>query len=110
MTEEALDRPMAAYFCYVTAPSRDEAVAIGRALVEERLAAAANVIDGATSLYWWQGRLEEASEAVLTLRTRADLVERVTERIRQLHGYRCRASWRCRSPRATPSTSIGSRP
>ena len=80
---------MAAYFCYVTAPSREEAVAIGRTLVEERLTAAANVIDGVTSLYWWQGRLEQASEAVLTLRTRAELVERVTARVRQLHSYRC---------------------
>ena len=39
-------------FLYVTAASRDEALSIGRALVEERLAACANVLPGMTSLYW----------------------------------------------------------
>jgi periplasmic divalent cation tolerance protein len=80
---------MAAYFCYVTAPSRDEALAIGRAIVAERLAASANVIDGAASVYWWRGALEEASEAVLVLKTRAGLIARLCARIKALHSYEC---------------------
>jgi periplasmic divalent cation tolerance protein len=79
----------AAVFCYVTAPSREVALTIGRTVVAERLAASVNVIDGAISVYWWEGRLEEAGEAVLTLRTRAALVERLTARIKELHPYRC---------------------
>ena len=55
---------MALSFCYVTTGSRKEALAIGRAVVGERLAACANVLDGITSIYWWQGALEQASEAV----------------------------------------------
>jgi periplasmic divalent cation tolerance protein len=78
---------MAAYFCYVTAPSRDEALAIGRAVVAERLAASANVLDGSTSIYWWRGTLEQADEAVLILKTRAELVDRLCARIRPLHSY-----------------------
>ena len=80
---------MALYFCYVTADSRDEALTIGRAVVEERLAACANVLDGLTSIYWWQGALEQAGEAVLILKTRAELVDRLTSRIRDLHSYEC---------------------
>jgi periplasmic divalent cation tolerance protein len=80
---------MAAYVCYVTALSRDEALAIGRAIVAERLAAGANVIDGVASVYWWQGRLEEAGEAVLILKTRAELIEPLTARIQDLHSYEC---------------------
>ena len=80
---------MAAHFCYVTTPSRDEALTIGRTVVQERLAACANVLDGMTSIYWWQGALEQAGEAVLVLKTRADLVERLTARIRELHSYEC---------------------
>lgn len=80
---------MVAYLCYVTAPSRDAAVAMGRVVVEERLAAGANVIGGVTSVYWWQGALEEASEAVLILKTRAELIERLTARIKELHAYDC---------------------
>jgi periplasmic divalent cation tolerance protein len=80
---------MAAYFCYVTAPSREVALAIGRTVVEERLAACANVLDGTTSLYWWQGTLEEASEAVLILKTRGELLERLAARVTDLHPYEC---------------------
>ncbi|MGH6903871.1 MAG: divalent-cation tolerance protein CutA [Geminicoccaceae bacterium] len=80
---------MAAYFCYVTAPSREAALAIGRTIVTERLAACANVIDGAASVYWWQGTLEEASEAVLILKTQAELIEPLTARVKALHPYQC---------------------
>jgi periplasmic divalent cation tolerance protein len=49
-------------FCYVTAGSRDEALAIGRALVEERLAACANLIEGMTSVYRWRDTIQEDRE------------------------------------------------
>jgi periplasmic divalent cation tolerance protein len=80
---------VAACFCYVTAGSREEALAIGRAVVEERLAACANVLDGMTSIYWWRGALEQAGEAALILKTRAELVERLTAWIKELHSYEC---------------------
>jgi len=80
---------MGAYFCYVTAPSREQALAIGRTIVQERLAACANVLDGVASVYWWQGTLEEASEAVLILKTRVELIERLSARIKDLHPYQC---------------------
>jgi periplasmic divalent cation tolerance protein len=80
---------MAACFCYVTAGSKDEALRIGRALVDERLGACANVLDSMTSVYWWQGALEQADEAVLIVKTRGELVDRLTARVRELHGYDC---------------------
>lgn len=72
---------------YITAGSRDEALRIGRALVEERLAACANVLDGMTSVYRWNGAVEEAPEAVLIAKTRAALFDRLAERVRALHSY-----------------------
>ncbi len=72
---------------YITAGSRDEAKKIGRALVEGRLAACANVIDGMESVYWWEGKLTEDREAVLIVKTRADLVAAVTARVKALHSY-----------------------
>lgn len=74
-------------FVYMTAATRDDAKRIGRALVEERLAACANVIDGMESVYWWQGKLTEDREAVLIAKTRAELVPALTERVRALHSY-----------------------
>ena len=71
----------------VTGPSTDEAERIGRALVEERLAACANLIPSISSAYWWKGKIEEATEALLILKTRQDLVDRLTTRVRALHRY-----------------------
>lgn len=77
------------FLIYITAPSAEEALTLGRALVEERLAACANVLPGAVSVYWWEGKLAEEPEAVLILKTRADLVEALTDRVRALHPYTC---------------------
>jgi periplasmic divalent cation tolerance protein len=80
---------MSCSLIYVTAGSRDEALKLGRGLVEARLAACANVLDGATSIYWWQGALQQESEAVLVAKTRTELVEAVIAKVRELHSYSC---------------------
>lgn len=72
---------------FVTASGPEEAERIGRALVEERLAACANLIPSISSTYWWKGKIEEASEALLVVKTRQDLLERLTARVRALHSY-----------------------
>lgn len=74
---------------YVTAGDKSQAVDIGRTIVKERLAACANVIEPMTSLYWWDGDVQEDTEAVLILKTRAELVDQLTERVKALHSYDC---------------------
>lgn len=76
-------------FLYVTCGTNEEAVRIGRALVEGRIAACANVIPGMTSIYQWQGEINEDSEVIVLLKTRSDLVDRAVERIKTLHSYEC---------------------
>ena len=73
----------------VTAPSRAEAKAIGRALVEARLAASVNIVPGVSSLYWWEGALREADETMLWAKTRSDLVKPLTAMVKALHSYAC---------------------
>ncbi|MGF1640323.1 MAG: divalent-cation tolerance protein CutA [Rhodospirillales bacterium] len=80
---------MTATMIYITASSPAEALTIGRTVVGERLAACANVLPGVTSVYWWQGEVQEEAEASLILKTRSDLVERLTARVKQLHSYGC---------------------
>jgi periplasmic divalent cation tolerance protein len=80
-----------AVFVYITAPSHAEAVKIGRALVAERLAACANALPGVRSVYWWQGEMEEADEAVLVVKSRATLAGRLIDRVKSLHSYTCPA-------------------
>jgi periplasmic divalent cation tolerance protein len=80
---------MSARTIYVTTGSRDEGIAIGRELVEAQLAACANVLAGATSVYRWQGEVREDAEAIVVLKTRADLVDALVERVKALHSYDC---------------------
>lgn len=80
---------MPVMFVYVTAADLDEAKQIGRQLVEEQLAACANILPGATSIFRWQGKLEEASEAVLILKTTEQKLETLIARAKALHSYDC---------------------
>ena len=74
---------------YVTAASSEQAVALGRAAVEARLAACANVLPGITAIYRWEGVVRQDSEAALLLKTRADLVEPLVAKLREWHSYDC---------------------
>jgi periplasmic divalent cation tolerance protein len=80
---------------YVTTASHDEALRLGAALVEERLAACVNVFPGMTSIYRWEGQVQQSGEASLLLKTRADLVPALTARVRELHRYTlpCVVTW-----------------
>jgi periplasmic divalent cation tolerance protein len=74
---------------YLTAPSFDMADTIGRALVEERLAACVNIVSGMHSIYRWGGKIETAAEVVLIAKSRAALFEEIEKRVRELHPYDC---------------------
>jgi periplasmic divalent cation tolerance protein len=73
----------------MTMATRAEALRIARALVSERLAASANAIPGARSVYRWRGKMVEASECVLVAKTVAGLMDRLIGRVKSLHGYTC---------------------
>jgi periplasmic divalent cation tolerance protein len=70
-----------------TLPDRDAANRIGRRLVEERLAACAQVVGPVASVYWWQGEVETAGEWYCHLKTTATRVEALMARLRELHPY-----------------------
>lgn len=74
---------------YITCASEAEALAIARALVEERLAGSVNVLGQARSIYRWQGRIEDAAEVVLVAKTRAGRMDALIARTRALHSYVC---------------------
>jgi periplasmic divalent cation tolerance protein len=70
-----------------TASSEEEARKIARALVERRLAACVNVVPQITSIYRWQGKVEEAREWLLIVKTTAAAFGQVREVIADLHSY-----------------------
>jgi periplasmic divalent cation tolerance protein len=69
------------------ASSSGEARRIARALVERRLAACVNILPQIESVYRWKGKVEEAQEWLLIIKTTAAGFERVRDVIRELHSY-----------------------
>jgi periplasmic divalent cation tolerance protein len=70
-----------------TLPDRDAAAALGRALVEARLAACISVGRPVQSIYHWRGAIETSTEVPLTIKTRAALFDAVAAAIRARHPY-----------------------
>ncbi len=70
-----------------TAGSLDEARKIARVLVEQRLAACVNIVAPVDSIYRWEGKVEEAQEWLLLIKTTGAAFERVRDAIQQLHSY-----------------------
>ena len=80
---------MPACLVYITAASAEEATRIGRTVVEERLAACVNVHSPITSIYRWQDAIQQDSETVLIAKTPDRLIDRLVERVVELHSYDC---------------------
>jgi periplasmic divalent cation tolerance protein len=72
---------------YATFGDVAEAERIGRALIEERLAACVNILGACRSIYRWQGAIEEAEEVAALFKTSAEAAPRLIERLGQLHSY-----------------------
>lgn len=72
----------------VTCASTKEATRIARAAVERRLAACGNIFSGPVeSIYRWKGKVEQAREALLILKTTRKRFSQLQAAIRQLHSY-----------------------
>ena len=71
----------------VTAGSEEEAATIGRTLVEERLAACANIVPQIRSIYRWKGQIYDEQEFLIIIKTRAEQFEALQERVKKLHSY-----------------------
>lgn len=67
--------------------SAEQARAVARTLVTERLAACANILGPCTSIYEWQGKVEEGAEVPVLFKTSADRRDALMARIAQLHDY-----------------------
>jgi periplasmic divalent cation tolerance protein len=69
------------------AGSREEAQKLASALLETQFAACVNIVGPMESHYWWKNKVEQSVEYLLLIKTVAAAVERVRQKIRQLHSY-----------------------
>jgi periplasmic divalent cation tolerance protein len=71
-----------------TASSLEESKQIARELVDRRLAACVNIVPKIESVYRWEGKVEEAHEFLLLVKTTESAFARVRETIQRLHSYK----------------------
>jgi len=74
-------------FVYMTAGSLAEAQNIGRGLVSAGLAACVNIFPHMTSIYTWEGKIEEASEVVMIAKTSEARIAELIAKVKSLHSY-----------------------
>jgi periplasmic divalent cation tolerance protein len=71
----------------VTTVNKEEAVRIGKGMVNARLAACANVIQGVQSIYRWKGKVVKAQEALLILKSTRPRYRALEKAIKAMHTY-----------------------
>ncbi len=74
---------------YVTAPSLEVAEGLGSELVTKKLAACVNLLPQMTSIYQWEGKVEQSQEVVLLVKTTEAVASAARELILKSHPYDC---------------------
>jgi periplasmic divalent cation tolerance protein len=72
---------------FITVGKREEGTRIARALVEERLAACVNILEDVSSVFRWKGKVEDAKECLLVVKSVDDLLDDLIKRVKELHSY-----------------------
>jgi periplasmic divalent cation tolerance protein len=78
---------VSAWIVFTTAPDKRTAQKLAKGLVEKKLAACVNVLEGATSTYRWKGKVETSRECLVTVKTSARLSKKVIAHIEKSHSY-----------------------
>lgn len=82
-------RPIMNYFIFlVTVPNIEEGQKIAKILVENKLAACVNIIQNVFSIYRWKGKIEDANEHLLLIKTTENKADLIIQKISEIHSYK----------------------
>jgi periplasmic divalent cation tolerance protein len=70
----------------VTIPEK-EAENLAKRLLEERVCACVNIIKGVKSFFWWEGKIDEAEEVILFIKTKEALFPKLKTLVKNNHSY-----------------------
>jgi periplasmic divalent cation tolerance protein len=72
---------------FITTSSYEEARKIADALVDLKKAACVNIVPKVNSLFRWKGKIEDAEESLMVVKTRAELFPDVVSTVKSIHSY-----------------------
>jgi len=76
-------------FVYTTWPDPEAAHAAGKLLVKSHLAACVNILGEIRSVYMWNGAVQDGREVAMFIKTTADRVAEVVDKVREVHPDEC---------------------
>ncbi len=71
----------------VTAKDKKEAKLIAGALLKDKLAACVNIVDGVSSFFWWDKKIDSAEEILLVIKAKESSFEQIESLVKSLHSY-----------------------
>ena len=71
----------------ITTSNKEEALKIVHDLLEEKLIACANIVGPVSSIFWWEGKIDEASEFLVFMKSHGNHFERLSEKVAEIHSY-----------------------
>ncbi|XP_070845207.1 protein CutA homolog [Chaetodon trifascialis] len=71
----------------VNSPNEQAAKDIGRAIMERRLAASINILSRTSTMYYWKGEIQDASEILMLVKTKTSRIQQVIDYVRSAHPY-----------------------
>lgn len=72
---------------FITTKDRQEADCISGLLLEKKLAACVNIVPEVHSAFFWEGKIDSATEALLVIKSRSDLLDPLVRTVRATHSY-----------------------
>ena len=72
---------------FITASDKKEAKNIASQLVKNKLAACVNIVEKLESLFWWQGKVDQAKETLLIVKSKKEKLAKIIKVVKSLHSY-----------------------
>ncbi|XP_008301842.1 protein CutA homolog [Stegastes partitus] len=71
----------------INSPNEQAAKDIGRAIMDRRLAASINILSRTSTMYYWKGEIQDASEILMLVKTKTSRIQQVIDYVRSVHPY-----------------------
>jgi periplasmic divalent cation tolerance protein len=75
------------FVVFITCPDIEEGKKIADLLLKDRLAACVNIIPNVSSKFWWEGKIQEAEEVLLIVKTKKSVLKKLIKKVKETHSY-----------------------
>ncbi|MEI6092691.1 MAG: divalent-cation tolerance protein CutA [bacterium] len=71
----------------VTVPSKQDAENISKTILDKKICACVNIVDGVKSFFYWKEKIENSEEFLLIIKTNKQNYQKLEDNIKKIHPY-----------------------